>query len=137
MKNNKVLIMAMAALIVILTIVGIVFGVMLHNSKNKEEVKETFTYDAGEVLTNLKGSKRFIKCSITLEITDEALKEEFGKNQPKMKDTITKIIRNKGEKDVEGMQGQINLQQEMKQKLSEIFVTEDIANIYFKEFIVQ
>ncbi|WP_066507334.1 flagellar basal body-associated FliL family protein [Abyssisolibacter fermentans] len=137
MKNKKVLIIGMAVLIVVLTIVGVIFGVMLYNNKNKEDVVETYTYDIGQIYSNLKESHRIIKCSITAEVTDEGLLEVFEKQEPKTKDAITKIFRNKNEKDVEGMQGQINLQKEIKQKLQEILDNKDITNIYFKEFIVQ
>lgn len=135
MKDKKVLIMA--ALIVILTIVGIALGVIIYNNKNVPEVKETFTYDIGEMISNLKSTHRIIKCDITTEVTDKELLVKFDKKLSEIKDSITKILRSKKETDIEGTQGQINVQNEIKRELKRIFESEEIVNVFFNEFIVQ
>ncbi len=130
--------------IIIITIISLsIFAiVVLKNQKanadgnNKNEIKKCY-YELGDMYCNLKDSHRILRCNITIEFTDEDLMNKFESTEFLINDEINKIIRNKGEKDIEGSEGQNKLQKEITSKLCQLFSSKKITNIYFKELIVQ
>ena len=46
-------------------------------------------------------------------------------------------MRNSTEEELEGKEGQVNLQKKIKDSLIELFNDSNIANIYFDDFIIQ
>jgi len=144
MSTKKVLIIAVVSFLILITIVGVVFGIlMLKNDKSGKEVPLDKKYfNVGEMYSNLKDSNRIVKIKMTIEITgqkldEELVNQEFESKKFLIKNEINQIIRNKTEKDVEGSNGQLTLQKEITGKLINLLDNTDISNVYFEELIVQ
>ncbi len=54
-----------------------------------------------------------------------------------IKDIANKIIRNSEESDLAGKEGQIKLQELIKEELLEIFKSQTISDVYFDQYVIQ
>lgn len=133
--------------ILIIIIVGIVFSIAgagigfvvyrnMNPSKSEKEIK-TFSLTLEDMYCNIKESKKILKAKITLESIDEKTHLKLESKQFLIRDDINKIIRSKTEVDLQGKEGQIKLQNEIKNSLVQLFNDEKITNIYFNDFIMQ
>lgn len=138
MPTKKIFMIAFLSLIAVALIIGIILGISFLKTNAEEAAKnEIYNYSIGEMYCNLKDSKRIVKVNPTIEFKDDKLTEVLAGKSFLIKDEINKIIRNKDEKDIEGSTGQIELQDDIKGKLIDIFNNANITNVYFDEFIVQ
>ncbi|EOC99714.1 flagellar basal body-associated FliL family protein [Caldisalinibacter kiritimatiensis] len=136
MDKKKIVLISIISFVVTVTLIGSVLGyIYLNDSDSKEEKK--LTYVLGDLTTNLKDSDRILLCNIVIEVKDKRLLEAFEEKKFIINTEINKIIRSKNEKDIEGSQGMMNLQKEIKDRLAEIFETKNISNVYFNKLIVQ
>lgn len=139
MSTKKILLIAIISLLVLILIVGSVIGVMLirKNTPAKDTIREVHYYNIGDLYSNLKDSKRIVKLKMTLELADKSLIEEMDQKSFLVKHEINEIIRNITEKEIEGKEGQKNLQKLITDQLGKVFETQNIINVYFEELIVQ
>ena len=86
---------------------------------------------------NIKDSRRILKIKVTIETTNKETYEEMSQKQFLIRDEINKIVRNSTEEELEGKEGQVNLQNSIKKNLINLFNDENITNIYFDDFIIQ
>ncbi|MDI6604119.1 MAG: flagellar basal body-associated FliL family protein [Thermoanaerobacteraceae bacterium] len=132
MKKNMLIII----LIVIIIALGGSFFYFSNNSKPKPI--EYYNYSPGkEFVTNLKGDNKFIRAVIEFQVTDKTLLDSLQKENPKIRDVIIQILRNKSSDDIDGAQGQLKLQNEIKTEVNKIIGSDKIKNVYFDDFIVQ
>ena len=135
---SKKTIIIVVIILVIAIIVGIAVGVLFwkkSNSAEKEVIKYNLTVD--EMYSNIKDSKRIIKLKITIESIDPKSIEKLAEKSFLVRDEVNKIVRNKTDDELEGADGQKNLQKEIKDSLIILFEDETITNVYFNEFIIQ
>lgn len=132
MKNNIIIIV----LLVIIIAFGGAFFYFNYNSKPAKIVY--YNYSPGdEFVTNLKGDDKFIKAGVELEVYDKNVLNELKDQNPKIRDAILQILRNKTAQDLEGSAGQAKLQNEIKNEINKILGADKITNVYFDDFIVQ
>ena len=74
---------------------------------------------------------------ITIETKDKKALDTIEGKQFLIRDDINKIIRNKTEEDLQGKEGQVELQGEIKESLKKLFNEENITNVYFDDLIIQ
>lgn len=137
MSTKKTIVIAVAALIGIAIISGTVFGIYTMNKNKVEKPKEKLYYNIGSIFCNIKDSNRILKCDITIEFTDEELKTTLEQKNFLIKNKINEIVRSKTMDEIEGKEGQKNLQREITENANKIYDTNTITNIYFNELIVQ
>jgi len=138
MSTKKIFIIAFLLLISIALIVGIVLGISFLRAEAEEAAKsDLYNYNIGEMYCNLKDSRRIVKVNPTIVFNNEDLAEILEEKSFLIKDEINKIIRNRSDKDIEGSDGQLTLQNDITKKLIEVFDNTNITNVYFNEFIVQ
>lgn len=137
MNSKKILIIAVIVLTVSLVLVAIFSFLYVKSKADANKPKEKFYFDIGQMYSNVKDSSSIVKVDITIEVTDKELLSILEKKKFLINNQINEIIRSKTEKELEGSDGQVLLQKEITAKLAELFNTEDITNIYFKELIVQ
>lgn len=138
MSKNLVLIIVIIMLFLI--IVGIGVGIFLFtNNSGERKVKPLKTYNItlDDLYCNIKDSKRILKIKITLETTNEKTYEDLTDKHFLIRDEVNKIIRNLTEEELEGKEGQTNLQEKIKTNLIDLFQDESITNVYFNDFIIQ
>lgn len=139
MSTKKIINIAVISFVMLVLIFGAVF--LLIKYKNDLEQNNTiakyYYHDMGEMYCNLRNSNKIAKLSLTIEITNEKLSSQLASKDFFVRHEVNTIMVNKTEKDLEGKEGLIALQNEITKKLAELFNTKEIINIYFKEFIVQ
>lgn len=143
MNNRNVILIVVLILVVILAVVGIVLGVTFYrNNKNDDSDSnkknlETFNLTLEDMYCNVKDSKKIVKVKITIETNNKETLELLEKKQFLIRDDINKIIRNKTEEELQGEEGQVKLQKEIKESLIKLFNDETITNVYFDDLIIQ
>ena len=129
-------------IVVIILVLAIISGIavgMVFWKKTNSGVRETERYNltVDEMYSNIKDSKRILKTKITIESIDPKTIERLTEKNFLVRDEVNKLVRNKTDDQLEGTEGQTNLQKEIKQSLIVLFEDESITNVYFNEFIIQ
>ncbi|NOY52950.1 MAG: flagellar basal body protein FliL [Deltaproteobacteria bacterium] len=93
---------------------------------------QTFLVNIGDEEEN-----RFLKTTLTLELDNDAVKDELDKRIAQVRDIILLQLSTKRFSDVRTVDGKYILREELLDKLNSILITGKIKNIYFTEFIVQ
>lgn len=135
---SKKTIIIIVVVLVLAIFAGVVVGmVMWKKSSNapKEIIKYSLTMD--DMYCNIKDSKRIMKLKITIESTNIKTIENLTEKQFLIRDEVNKIVRNKTDEELQGKDGQVNLQEAIKVSLIELFEDEIITNVYFNDFIIQ
>ncbi len=79
----------------------------------------------------------YVKASITVECTNEAVQSEVQQRMPQMRDAILLLIGNKTYEELQDLQGKKQLKAELLNKLNSFLQTGKITAIYFTNFVVQ
>lgn len=137
MTRNTIL-LVIIVLLFALTL-GISAGIFIfsNNSEVREKEVKTYPLTLEEMYCNIKDSRRIMKIKVTVETTSKKTFEEMNKKQFLIRDEVNKIVRNSTEEELEGKEGQINLQNKIKENLIELFSDQNITNVYFDDFIIQ
>lgn len=137
--SKKTLLIIVIVLLVAL-IAGVIVGIFIFSNSSKEKkIKpvKTFSITMNDLYCNIKDSKRILKVKITLETTSEKTLENLTSKQFLVRDQVNKIIRSLTDEELQGKEGQVKLQNEIKNNLVELFEDENIINVYFDDFIIQ
>src|SRR5690554_2108766 len=135
-KKNVLIVIIILILALSLAIIAGIF-IFSNNSNTKEKEVKTFTLTLEEMYCNIKESRRILKIKATVETISKKTLEEISEKQFLIRDEINKIIRNSTEEELEGKDGQINLQNKIKDNLINLFNDDNITNVYFDDFIIQ
>ncbi len=137
MTRNTIL-LVIIVLLFALTL-GISAGIFIfsNNSEVREKEVKTYPLTLEEMYCNIKDSRRIMKIKVTVETTSKKTFEEMNEKQFLIRDEVNKIVRNSTEEELEGKEGQINLQNKIKENLIELFSDQNITNVYFDDFIIQ
>ncbi len=79
----------------------------------------------------------YVKASITIELTNEAVQSEAQQRMPQIRDAILLLIGNKTYEELQDLQGKKQLKAELLNKLNTFLQTGKITAIYFTNFVVQ
>ncbi len=138
MSKNTIIIIVLILLLAL--VAGIAVGIFFFsNNSGEKKVKELQSYSItlDDLYCNIKDSKRILKIKITLETTNEKTLEKLTAKQFLIRDDVNKIITNLTEEELRGKEGQINLQNQIKANMVDLFNDESITSIYFNDFIIQ
>ena len=96
-----------------------------------------FTMDP--FVVNLAGSsgKRFLKVTVTMELSSPEVNPEFEENLQKITDSILVLLSSKSFEDVYSVQGKFKLKDEIVTRVNRFLVIGHVKDAYFTEFIVQ
>lgn len=136
MSNKTIIIIVVVLILAIFA--GIAVGMTIWKNSSdapKEIIKHSLTLD--DIYCNIKDSKRIMKLRITIESTELKTIEKLTAKQFLIRDEVNKIVRNRTDEELQGKEGQVNLQEEIRLNLIELFEDETITNIYFNDFIIQ
>ena len=148
--NDNMKMLIIIALLVIIIAAGTSFTVMKFvipgsgNGNSDGEVTEEAnnsigpTYVLGNFTVNLanSGGYKFVKASITAEISDEKVIEELDKRKPQIRDIVISILRAQEIKDIEKPDG-TELKNLIKQRINNIINDGKITSVWFTQFVVQ
>jgi len=90
-------------------------------------------------VVNLAGSqgKRFLKVTISLELSAPEVQVEVKENLQKITDSILVLLSSKNFEDVYSVQGKFKLKDEITTRVNRFLVLGHIKEAYFTEFIIQ
>jgi len=96
-------------------------------------------YDLGVFTVNLADANTdaYARVAITLELSNEKVRQEVDKRLPIIKDAIIDVISSKTSDFVKTPEGRESLRLELIKRLNIILVEGGVRNIYFTEFVVQ
>ena len=88
---------------------------------------------------NLAGSegKRFLKVTISLELSTPEVNLELKENIQKITDSILVLLSSKAFEDVYSVQGKFKLKDEITTRVNRFLVVGHVKDAYFTEFIIQ
>ena len=81
--------------------------------------------------------KRFLKVSITLELSSPEVNAEINENIQKIKDSILILLSSKTFEDVYSVQGKFKLKDEVTTRVNRFLVLGHVKDAYFTEFVIQ
>jgi flagellar protein FliL len=90
-------------------------------------------------VVNLAGSEgnRFLKVTISLELSTPEVNLELKKNIQKITDSILVLLSSKAFEDVYSVEGKFKLKDEMTTRVNRFLVVGHVKDAYFTEFIIQ
>ena len=96
-------------------------------------------YSLDTFIVNLadQNGKRYLRVTIDLELSSEALTEELNNRIPQITDSILTLLPTKKIEDICSVKGKIALRDEIMTKLNKFLTKGRITKIYFKEFVIQ
>ena len=97
----------------------------------------TYSYDAGEFVTNVKDSKKILSCTATVDVISETLVSTLAEKDYIVKDTINKRLRQLTEQDLESADIEATLSESLVGLLNEALETKGFYQVYFIRFVYQ
>ena len=104
-----------------------------------EDVKLGVMFSMDPFVVNLAGSegKRFLKVTVSLELSTPDVNLELDENIQKITDSILVLLSSKAFEDVYSVQGKFKLKDEITTRVNRFLVVGHIKDAYFTEFIIQ
>jgi flagellar FliL protein len=142
MKNNKLL-MVMLIMLVAITLVGAIALVVVMKFTGDEGTKEPTidevleaSVDIPQVTANL-ASNDYIRISFKIQTESKKAKEELEKRDFQVKNLIIQELSEMKAEDIQGKQGQIKLQDDLKNKINDLMQEGKIVKVYITESLLQ
>ncbi|MCT2344017.1 flagellar basal body-associated protein FliL [Niallia taxi] len=142
MKNNKVLVIM---LVLILTIALVGAGAFIYIWKfsgDKEEKEPTIdevveaSIDIPELTTNL-ATDNFIRISFKVQTDSTKAAEELEKRVFQVQNIIIQELSEKTPKDMQGKEGQVKLENDLKDKINELMQEGKVVQVYITNSLLQ
>ena len=105
----------------------------------KEEINLGVMFPLDPLIVNLAGSqgKRFLKVTISFELSTPEVHAELKENIQKVTDSILVLLSSKNFEDVYSVQGKFKLKDEVTTRVNRFLVVGHVKEAYFTEFIIQ
>lgn len=138
MNSQKISIVVILILVVLFAVIGTAIGIVFYRNNIEDVKKEEDLYlTLEDMYCNIKESKKILKLKVTIEVSNKKTYENLDEKRFLIRDEINKTVRNKAEDELQGREGQLNLQKEIKNKLVNLFDDDNIKNVYFDDLIIQ
>ncbi|RKO60948.1 Flagellar basal body-associated protein [Caldibacillus debilis GB1] len=139
LKNRSTAILVFALITVI-----VAAGVYIYFLKQSDEADAKIsaddllkrTLEIPEMTTNLK-NEHYIRVSFKIQTDDEKTKEELEKRDYQVKNVIIKLLSGTDAKDLQGTQGKIQLENQLKEKLNELAKPGSVEQVYITSILIQ
>jgi len=142
MKNNKPAII-MLILLIIITLAGAALVVFVKQGDQVSAQKEPSiddileaSVDIQQITTNLKNDN-FIRVSFKIQTDGKKAKKELEKREFQVKNIIIQELSEMNPEDIQGREGQTQLQEMLKNKINEYMQTGKIVQVYITESLLQ
>ena len=105
----------------------------------EKDVNLGMIFSLDPFVVNLAGSegKRFLKVTISLELSTPEVNLELKENIQKITDSILVLLSSKAFEDVYSVEGKFKLKDEMTTRVNRFLVVGHVKDAYFTEFIIQ
>lgn len=143
MKNNKLL-MIMIFILIAIALVGVIvyFTITKLNAAPAEEKKPSIdevieaTVAIPEITTNL-ASGEYLKISFSMQTDDVKAKEELEKRIFQVNNIIIQELADMQAEEVQGKEGQLALQEDLKSKVNDLMQEGQIVQVYITQSLLQ
>ena len=107
--------------------------------KPVKKVKKDLMFHLDPFIVNLakSGGNRFLKVTVSLEMSSPKVRLGLKKNIQKVTDSILLLLSTKIFKDVYSVQGKFTLKGEITTRVNQFLTTGQVKEAYFTEFIIQ
>ena len=107
--------------------------------KPVKKVKKDLMFHLDPFIVNLarRGGSRFLKLSVSLEMSSPEVRLELKKNIQKITDSVLLLLSVKVFEDVYSVQGKFTLKGEITSRVNQFLTKGQIKGAYFTEFIIQ
>jgi len=107
--------------------------------KVEEDVNLGVMFPLDPFIVNLAGSegKRFLKVTVSLELSTPEVHADLKENIQKVTDSILVLLSSKSFEDVYSVQGKFKLKDEVTTRVNRFLVVGHVKDAYFTEFIIQ
>ncbi len=153
-KRKKLIIIGAAALVLFLVLAGgaFFFFKKLHTEEPKKDPGENVPVpdlnqaasigpmiDITEFIVNIISAdgNHYVKSALTLELTNQQVKDEIKERMPQIRDAILLLVGNKTFEELQDLEGKKQLKAEIMSKINGILQTGKVKAIFFTEFVVQ
>jgi len=106
-------------------------------SSLKNNIGPVYQFEPIIVNLNEEGARRYLKVSLTLELSDEDLIKEIELLKPKILDSLISLLSSKKLEEIEGTEGKRNLRREIVSEINRYLNKGMVINAYFVEFVIQ
>ena len=103
----------------------------------KKKIGPIYNFEPIIVNLNEEGARRYLKVSLTLELSDEDLIKEIELLKPKILDSLISLLSSKKLEEIEGTEGKRNLRREIVSEINRYLNKGMVINAYFVEFVIQ
>ena len=158
--NNKLLLIVVVVLLLLLLVIAGVVAYFLLTDTNEpqpqqqqqqtqQEVKKKKInpedtqigpmYPLDKFIVNLQsdGARRYLKCTMDLEMSSPELQQELDKKVPLIRDVIIRILSSKTVEMISTAKGKEKLKEEIVRKLNQYLESGEIKHVYFTDFVIQ
>ncbi len=154
-SKKKLFIIIGAVVVVLLIAAGVAGFFLLNKKKAAEETKDPGLevpvpelnqnstigpmVDISEFIVNIISGEanHYVKAALTIELSNEEVKEEVNKRMPQIRDSILLLVGNKTYEELQDLQGKKQLKAELTSKINGILQSGKVKAIYFTDFVVQ
>ncbi len=107
--------------------------------KSVKKVKKDLMFHLDPFIVNLakSGGNRFLKMTVSLEMSSPKVRLGLKKNIQKITDSILLLLSTKTFKDVYSVQGKFTLKGEITTRVNQFLTEGQVKGAYFTEFIIQ
>ena len=107
--------------------------------KSVKKVKKDLMFHLDPFIVNLakSGGNRFLKVTVSLEMSNPKVRVGLKKNIQKITDSILLLLSTKTFKDVYSVQGKFTLKGEITTRVNQFLTVGQVKGAYFTEFIIQ
>ena len=107
--------------------------------KPVKKVKKDLMFHLDPFIVNLakSGGNRFLKVTVSLEMSSPKVRLGLKKNIQKITDSILLLLSTKVFEDVYSVQGKFTLKGEITTRVNQFLTTGQVKGAYFTEFIIQ
>jgi flagellar FliL protein len=107
--------------------------------KDSDDLTVGPIYPMDNFIVNLMsdGARRFLKCSINLEMDTPELQPEIDSKVAPIRDIIIRILSSKTVAEVSTSKGKDKLKEEIARKINERLQAGEIRHVYFVDFVIQ
>ncbi len=124
---------------------GYFFFIKGKKEKVKKEEKVTKKSYIGPLLPlrtfvvnlNDPSGRKYLKVTIDLELSNDAVKTEIMDRMPQIRDTIITFLSTTSYEDLSSVEGKNFIKEAITAKINRILTSGKVKNIYFEEFVVQ
>ena len=101
--------------------------------------QKDFIFQLEPIIVNLAKSQgnRFLKVTLSLEMSTPKVRPDIKKNIQKITDSILLLLSSKLFEDVYSVQGKFTLKNEITARVNSFLVLGKVKEVYFTEFIIQ